>query len=94
MLPKHQFKFSQSYFGWSVNANLVDASHTITTDSTLRLITDKDPEGLEVIRHSTAHLLAQAVKQLYPSAQVTIGPVIENGFIMTLVLSVHSHLKI
>lgn len=63
-----------------VNANLVDASHTITTDSTLRLITDKDPEGLEVIRHSTAHLLAQAVKQLYPSAQVTIGPVIENGF--------------
>ena len=63
-----------------VNANLVDVSHTITTDSTLRLITDKDPEGLEVIRHSTAHLLAQAVKQLYPSAQVTIGPVIENGF--------------
>lgn len=63
-----------------VNANLVDVSHIITTDSTLRLITDKDPEGLEVIRHSTAHLLAQAVKQLYPSAQVTIGPVIENGF--------------
>jgi threonyl-tRNA synthetase len=63
-----------------VNANLVDVSHTITTDSTLRLITDKDPEGLEVIRHSTAHLLAQAVKQLYPAAQVTIGPVIENGF--------------
>lgn len=63
-----------------VNANLVDVSHTITADSTLRLITDKDPEGLEVIRHSTAHLLAQAVKQLYPSAQVTIGPIIENGF--------------
>jgi threonyl-tRNA synthetase len=63
-----------------VNANLVDVSHTITADSTLCLITDKDPEGLEVIRHSTAHLLAQAVKQLYPSAQVTIGPVIENGF--------------
>lgn len=63
-----------------VNANLVDVSHTITADSTLRLITDKDPEGLEVIRHSTAHLLAQAVKQLYPSVQVTIGPVIENGF--------------
>ncbi len=63
-----------------VNDKLVDASHTITTDATLRLITDKDSEGLEVIRHSTAHLLAQAVKELYPQAQVTIGPVIDNGF--------------
>ena len=63
-----------------VNDKLVDVSHTIDCDSNLRLITDKDPEGLEVIRHSTAHLLAQAVKQLYPTAQVTIGPVIENGF--------------
>lgn len=63
-----------------VNDKLVDASTIITTDSTLRLITDKDTEGLEVIRHSTAHLLAQAVKQLFPSAQVTIGPVIDNGF--------------
>ena len=63
-----------------VNGNLVDASHLISTDASVRLITDKDSEGLEVIRHSTAHLLAQAVKQLYPSAQVTIGPVIDNGF--------------
>ena len=47
---------------------------------TLAIITDKDPEGLEIIRHSTAHLLAHAVKQLFPSAQVTIGPVIEDGF--------------
>ena len=63
-----------------VNEKMVDAGFTITTDAKLQLITDKDSEGLEVIRHSTAHLLAQAVKQLYPSVQVTIGPVIENGF--------------
>ncbi len=63
-----------------VDGKLVDASFTLTTDSKLQLITDKDSEGLEVIRHSTAHLLAQAVKQLYPTAQVTIGPVIDNGF--------------
>ena len=63
-----------------VNGQLVDASTLIETDATLQLITAKDEEGLEVIRHSTAHLLAQAVKQLFPSAQVTIGPVIENGF--------------
>ncbi len=58
----------------------VDASHVITQDASLKIITAKDPEGLEVIRHSTAHLLAHAVKQLFPEAQVTIGPVIENGF--------------
>ncbi len=63
-----------------VDGKLVDASFTLTADSKLQLITDKDSEGLEVIRHSTAHLLAQAVKQLYPTAQVTIGPVIDNGF--------------
>ena len=63
-----------------VDGKLVDASFTLTTDSKLQLITDKDTEGLEVIRHSTAHLLAQAVKQLYPTAQVTIGPVIDSGF--------------
>ncbi len=57
-----------------------DVSHVINTDVTLKLITEKDSEALGVLRHSTAHLLAQAVKQLYPSAQVTIGPVIENGF--------------
>jgi len=59
---------------------LVDTSHLIEQDAQLALITGKDPEGLELIRHSTAHLLAYAVKALFPDAQVTIGPVIENGF--------------
>ncbi|MFA5016942.1 MAG: threonine--tRNA ligase [Methylobacter sp.] len=63
-----------------VNGTLVDASTPIDQDATLQLITAKDEDGITVIRHSTAHLLAQAVKQLFPSAQVTIGPVIENGF--------------
>jgi threonyl-tRNA synthetase len=63
-----------------VNQQLVDASTLITEDATLQIITAKDAEGVDVIRHSTAHLLAQAVKQLFPTAQVTIGPVIENGF--------------
>lgn len=63
-----------------VNGKVVDTSHLIDQDVDLAILTDKDPEGLEVIRHSTAHLLAYAVKELYPEAQVTIGPVIENGF--------------
>jgi threonyl-tRNA synthetase len=63
-----------------VDGELVDASHLIETDCTLRIITNRDSEGLDIIRHSTAHLLAHAVKELYPEAQVTIGPVIENGF--------------
>jgi len=63
-----------------VNGKLVDASHKIDSDAILRIITDRDPEGLEIIRHSCAHLLAQAVKRLFPRAQVTIGPVIEDGF--------------
>jgi len=63
-----------------VDGVLRDASHLISQDATLRIITAKDPEGLEIIRHSTAHLLAQAVKRLHPEAQVTIGPVIEDGF--------------
>src|SRR5204863_7630419 len=63
-----------------VNGKLVDTSYVIAEDAHLAIVTDKDPEGLEVIRHSTAHLLAQAVKELFPEAQVTIGPVIENGF--------------
>ncbi|MGZ5052244.1 MAG: threonine--tRNA ligase [Methylobacter sp.] len=63
-----------------VNGNLVDASTLIEQDATLQIITAKDEDGIDVIRHSTAHLLAQAVKQLFPTAQVTIGPVIENGF--------------
>lgn len=63
-----------------VNGKLVDLSTPITENSTVAIITDKDPEGLEIIRHSTSHLMAQAVKELFPDAQVTIGPVIENGF--------------
>jgi len=63
-----------------VNGKLVDATFAIDEDADLQIITAKDDEGLEIIRHSTAHLLAQAVKQLFPEAQVTIGPVIENGF--------------
>ncbi|NOQ35253.1 MAG: threonine--tRNA ligase [Methylococcaceae bacterium] len=63
-----------------VNDTLVDATTIIDTDATLQIITAKDADGLDIIRHSTAHLLAQAVKQLFPEAQVTIGPMIENGF--------------
>ncbi|MEY3036834.1 MAG: hypothetical protein RLZ34_1444 [Pseudomonadota bacterium] len=63
-----------------VNGELVDASHVLEADSQLAIVTAKDADGLEVLRHSTAHLLAYAVKDLYPEAQVTIGPVIENGF--------------
>ena len=63
-----------------VNGKLVDTSHLIEADADLAIVTDKDADGLEVIRHSTAHLLAYAVKELFPEAQVTIGPVIENGF--------------
>ena len=63
-----------------VNNVLVDASTLIKEDASLQIITAKDLDGVDIIRHSTAHLLAQAVKQLFPDAQVTIGPVIENGF--------------
>ena len=63
-----------------LNDQLVDLSFVIREDSDLAIITDKNPEGLEVIRHSTAHLMAYAVKELFPDAQVTIGPVIEHGF--------------
>ncbi|MBI5438873.1 MAG: threonine--tRNA ligase [Nitrosomonadales bacterium] len=63
-----------------VDGKLVDISHLIEQDAALAIITDKNEEGVEIIRHSTAHLLAHAVKELFPDAQVTIGPVIENGF--------------
>ena len=63
-----------------VDGKLVDLSHVVAADSKVAIVTDKDREGLDVIRHSTAHLLAYAVKDLFPDAQVTIGPVIENGF--------------
>ena len=63
-----------------VDGQMVDTSHLIDRDASLAIVTDKDADGVDVIRHSTAHLLAYAVKELYPEAQVTIGPVIENGF--------------
>ena len=63
-----------------VDGQLVDTSFLIKSDVELAIITNKDYKALEVIRHSTAHLLAQATQQLYPKAQVTIGPVIDNGF--------------
>ena len=63
-----------------VDGKLVDTSYVIDHDAKLAIVTEKDPDGIDVIRHSTAHLLAQAVKELFPDAQVTIGPVIEDGF--------------
>src|SRR6187549_204855 len=63
-----------------VNGRLVDTDYRIDADADVAIVTDKDPAGLEVIRHSSAHLLAHAVKELFPDAQVTIGPVIEDGF--------------
>jgi threonyl-tRNA synthetase len=63
-----------------VNGKLLDTSALIDRDAALSIVTDKDPDGLDIIRHSTAHLLANAVQELFPDAQVTIGPVIENGF--------------
>ncbi|MDX1570041.1 MAG: threonine--tRNA ligase, partial [Xanthomonadales bacterium] len=63
-----------------VSGRLVDTGYEIDEDTDLAIVTDRDEDGLEIIRHSTAHLLAQAVKRLYPEAQVTIGPVIDDGF--------------
>ncbi len=71
---------AKSAIAAQVNGQLVDLSYFIESNVVLRILTERDPESLEIIRHSTAHLLAHAVKQLFPSAQVTIGPVIENGF--------------
>ena len=71
---------AKAALGGKVGDRLVDASHTIEQDSRLSIITAKDADGLDLIRHSTAHLLAYAVKELFPDAQVTIGPVIDNGF--------------
>src|SRR5947207_226636 len=63
-----------------VNGKLVDTGYRVTSDAEVAIVTDKDPQANDLLRHSTAHLLAHAVKELYPDAQVTIGPVIENGF--------------
>ena len=67
-----------------VDDRLVDTSHTIDRDAQLAIVTARDDDGLEIIRHSTAHLLAQAVKALYPETQVTIGPVIERRLLLRL----------
>ncbi len=63
-----------------VNSEAIDLSRSINSDSAIAIITGKDPEGLEIIRHDAAHIMAEAVKELYPETQVTIGPAIENGF--------------
>jgi threonyl-tRNA synthetase len=71
---------AKAALGGRVDGKLVDLSHRIEGDAQLAIVTDKGADGLELIRHSTAHLLAYAVKELFPDAQVTIGPVVENGF--------------
>ena len=71
---------AKAALGGRVNGKLVDLSATIAADAELAIITDKNTEGVEILRHSTAHLLAHAVKELFPDAQVTIGPVIDDGF--------------
>jgi threonyl-tRNA synthetase len=71
---------AKAALGARVDGKLVDTSYTIAHDASLAIVTEKSDDALEIIRHSTAHLLAQAVKALFPSAQVTIGPVIEDGF--------------
>jgi threonyl-tRNA synthetase len=63
-----------------VDGKLVDTGYTVVSDAIVSIVTERDPEGVDILRHSTAHLLAHAVKELFPEAQVTIGPVIENGF--------------
>ena len=63
-----------------INGVLVDTSTTVTENAEVAIVTERDPEGVDILRHSSAHLLAHAVKELFPDAQVTIGPVIEDGF--------------
>src|SRR6056300_480089 len=71
---------AKAALGGVVNGIEVDTSHQIESNVEIQIITERDAAGLEIIRHSTAHLLAQAVQDLFPGAQVTIGPVIEDGF--------------
>ena len=71
---------AKAALGGKIDGELVDTSALIDHDVSLAIVTEKDADGLDIIRHSTAHLLAYAVKDLYPEAQVTIGPVIDNGF--------------
>jgi len=71
---------AKAALGGKVDGRLVDLSHVIDRDAALEIATEKSPEALDMIRHSTAHLMAQATQRLFPDTQVTIGPVIENGF--------------
>ncbi len=71
---------AKAALGGKVDGRLVDTSFLIEQDAALEIVTDKHPDALDVLRHSTAHLLAQAVQRLHPGAQVTIGPVVDNGF--------------
>ena len=71
---------AKAALGGKIDGVEVDTSALIEKDAALQIITERDPEGLDIVRHSAAHLLAYAVKDLFPEAQVTIGPVIENGF--------------
>ena len=80
LISKISKSLEKSALIMDVNGELRDLSHKITTDSKVRIITSKDKEGLEVIRHDAAHIMAMSVQELYPGTQVTIGPVIENGF--------------
>ncbi|BCB06934.1 hypothetical protein HHSLTHF2_08240 [Vreelandella venusta] len=77
-----------------VNGKLVDACDLITADARVQVITPNDDEGLEIIRHSCAHLVGHAVKQLYPSAEMVIGPVIDDGFYYDIAYEPLSHQKI
>jgi threonyl-tRNA synthetase len=80
-------RLAKATIAGKINGKLVDASEKIIEDASVEIITAKDPEGLEIIRHSCAHLLAHALKQLYPGVKLAIGPVIENGFYYDILLS-------
>ena len=80
MLPGYRSGLAKATIAGRVNGELVDASDLIESDATLAIITAKDEEGLEIIRHSCAHLLGHAIKQLWPNTKMAIGPVIDNGF--------------
>ena len=80
MSPRHRSRLAKATIAGRVNGELVDASDLIENDATLAIITAKDEEGLEIIRHSCAHLLGHAIKQLWPNTKMAIGPVIDNGF--------------
>ena len=77
---------AKSTIAGRVDGVVVDASEIITQDAQVEIITSKDPEGIEIVRHSCAHLLAHALKQMYPEVKLAIGPVIDNGFYYDILL--------